>query len=242
MEEQEFCIDIDEWVEARIWEKGVLRSTQWFKGNTVLAKGRYELAMLLTDQVGYEVDKIYAVVGSTITKEPNMSRSDNTLSLETGTPYTVAGTYSAIMTGSSSFGPSDPYNSIGVSIVLTPGSELDFTIRWVFTGDAGGFSGGKICAARFGAMTGPYDYPLGSVAVFMGASIKDVQSATFRVLSNGTFYVGHGTGFDGPSTFDNIQFITTNTGAERFFDKIDGFTVTTYAGQTVDTLTEIELG
>lgn len=243
MEEREICVEIDEWVEARIWEHGVLKSTQLFRGNTVLANGRYNLALLLTGGAGYPIDRMWAVAGSTIEDTCNVSRSGDTLSLETSTPYTVAGTYSAIMTGSNNNGPASPYNSIGINIVLTPGSELDFTVRWVFSGDAGsGFYGNAICAARLGNDSTDYDYPLASVAVFLAAAIQDVVSATFNVLSNGTFYIGQSSPFSGPATFDSVRFATNGTSIYRYFDKVGGFTVDVASGTTIDTLTEIELG
>ena len=185
---------------------------------------------------------MFAIVSSTVEIYSTNSRSGNTLNVATSTPYTVAGTYSAIMTGNDSQGPDFPFNSIAIDIELTAGSELDFTIRWVFTGAATGFFADEICASRLGKIGDSYDYPISSVGIFDGGALQAVIGATFRVLTGGTFYVGQSAVFGGANSFDSLQFITSQTDANRFFDKIDGFTVDVSSGQTVDTLTEIVLG
>ncbi len=233
---------MDEWVEARIWEHGVLKSSQLFRGNTILLNGKYELANLLCGLDSKTVDIMFAIVGTTVEIASSNSRSGNTLNVATSTPYTVAGTYSAIMTGNNSQGPDFPYNSIAIDIELTAGSELDFTIRWVFTGADASFFADEICASRLGKIGDVYDYPIATVAIFDSGVIQSKISATFNVLTGGTFYVGQSSPFGGANSFDSLQFITSYTGTERFFDKIDGFTVDVSSGQTVDTLTEIVLG
>lgn len=233
---------MDEWVEARIWEKGVLKSSQYFRGNTILINGKYELANLLCGLDSKTIDAMFAIVGTTIEIASSNSRSGNTLNVATSTAYTTAGTYSAIMTGNSSQGDDFPYNSISIDIALPGGSELDFTIRWVFTGADPSFFADEICASRLGKIGDAYDYPIATVAIFDGGVIQAKSGATFNVLVNGTFYVGQSSPFGGANLFDSLQFITSQTTANRFFDKIDGFTVDVSSGQTVDTLTEIVLG
>ena len=241
IKQESFNIGIEEWVEAKLWEHGVLTKTFWIKGNTVTLDGKRELAELVGGLASSTIDTLWAKVGGTMVSDTSTnSRSGETLSVATSTAYTIAETYSAIFTGNAGLGSGSYYNSIAINIVLTPGSELDFTVKWVFSGAETGFFGDEICASRLGRLGDVYDYPISSVAIYDVGSQEDVTGSSAAV-SNNTLTITHAP-FSGPELFDGIYYITSYTTGDRFFDKIDGMTIDFEAGTDIYTETRFVFG
>lgn len=239
--QETFNVEIEEWVEAKIWEHGFLKETLWIKGNTVTATGKGELAKLVGDKASNTIDTLWAKIDGSMTSDTSVnSRSNNTLSVATSSAYTVAGTYSGIFTGNNVLGDGSYYNSIAISIELTAGSEIDFTVKWVFTGAETGFWGDEVCASRLGKIGDDYDYPLSSVAIFWVGALQDVKAVGIGA-NNNTLVLTHAA-FAGPNSFDNIQYTTSATDANRFFDKINGMTVDFDTDINIYTETEFVFG
>jgi len=239
--QETFNVEIEEWVEAKIWEHGFLKETFWIKGNTVTATGKGELAKLIGDTASSTIDTLWANIDGSMTSDTSTnSRSNNTLSVATSSAYTVAGTYSGIFTGNAALGAGSYYNSIAISIELTAGSEIDFTVKWVFTGADVGYFGDEICASRLGKTGDDFDYPISSIAIFWVGELQDVVDAGAQV-NNNTLTLTHAA-FAGPNSFDNIQYHTSLTTGNRFFDRITGMTVDFDTGIDIYTETDFVFG
>lgn len=231
---QSHKINIEEWVEARIWEGEELKEIRFFKGNTITATGKTEIAELVGGLDTNTIDVIWAKINGTMTSEASSnSRAVATLSVTTGSAYTVPGTYSAIFTGNAGLGSGSYYNSIGIDIELTPGAELDFTVKWVFSGAHASDYGNQICASVLGKIGDQFDYPLSSFAIYQGAVQNNLRVAQ-NVVNDNTLTVTSNTPFPGAETFDVVRYITSRTDGNRFFDRFNGFTITIESGDTVD--------
>jgi hypothetical protein len=225
-----YPIKITEWAECRIWEKGILKETRIFKGQTVTLDGKRELAELVGGIDSKTIDTVWAKVnGSILSKTSSNSRSNNTLSVATSTPFSTIGTYTAVFTGNAALGFGSYYNSIGVTITLGVDSELDITVRWAFSGAAAGMYGDEICASRLGGIGDGYDYPISSVGIYYAGVEKDRKASTNSVFNN-TLTVTHISPFTGPTSLDAVEYLT-NAPTFRFFDKFNGFTIDIASGQ-----------
>ena len=216
-------IVIEEWVEAYIWEGEELREIRFFKGNTVTATGKTEIAQLVGGLDSKTIDVLWAKINGTMTSDASTnSRAVATLSVATSNAYTIPGTYSGIFTGNAVLGSGSYYNSIAIDIELSAGSELDFTVKWVFSGADASDYGNQICASLLGAIGDQYDYPLSSFAVYMGAVLGILRVAS-NVVNNNTLTVTDSV-MPGPEEFDAVRYITSQTDDNRFFDRFNGFT------------------
>lgn len=224
-----YNIKIEEWVEATIWQNGMLRETLFFKGNTVSATGKEELAQLVGGLDSKTIDTIWAKIGGTMQAETSTNSqpgSGPTLAVETASAYTIPGQYTAVYTGNASLGTASFYNSIAITFTLPSDSEVDFTVKWVFSGSSE--SGDAICAARLGKIGNTHDNPISSIEVWeTGGPSPEGSMGVDNAVSNNTLNITHSSPFAGP---DSINFVMYTTGIHNF-EKFQGFTIDVGAGQ-----------
>lgn len=225
-----YNIEIEEWVEAKIWQNGMLKETLFFKGNTVTATGKTELAQLIGGLDSKTIDTIWAKIGGTMQSDlsTNSVTGGVTLNVETSNAYTIPGDYTAIFTGNAALGSASYYNSIAITFTLPSESEVDFTIRWVFSGS--GEAGNNICAARLGKAGGQYDNPIATVEVWEdGGGSEEQLKAVTNAVSNNTLNVTHASAFTGPESINSAYYAADGSG--QYFEKFSGFTIDVGAGQ-----------
>ncbi len=236
---QQSKVQIKEWVECEIWERGTLSEFRLCEGNTVSDVAKNELAKILADLSSNTIDRMWVIVdGATYEKTSQNSRPSspgNILEVTTSDAWTYTGNYTAVLTGNSSRGSSDYYNSIALSLNLTSGSELILTVKWQFSGAASGMHGNEICASRLGGIGDDYDYPISSVSIYYGGVEQERKTASCSVTNN-TLKVTHADPFSGPQDIDEVLYLTSspyNGAYPNYFDKFDGFTISVEADQDV---------
>lgn len=225
-----YNIGIEEWVEARVWQNGILKETHIFKGNTVTATGKQELAQLVGGLDTKTIDVIWAKIDGAMTPKTstNSVTAGVTLNVETSSAYTTAGDYTAIFTGNTSLGTINHYNSIAITFTLPADSEVDFTVKWVFSG--GALNAPNVCAARLGKAGGQYDHEVGTIEIWEdgGGSPEQIKDVT-NAVSNNTLNVTHSSAFAGAESINSVYYSLENSTED--FESFTGFTIDVGAGQ-----------
>ncbi len=236
-ERDEYLIKVEEFLEARILEDGIVKETFHFgPGNTIFNVCKHELAQLVGGIDNKTVNRIWAKIDGVLTEKTTFNKNnDYMLEVETSSPYTVSGNYTAILTGNSSIGTVDPYNSISVDITLTAGCELDFTMIYSFSGISAGWWGEQVSVCRLGnaQYCEDYNYPIATVALRLDGTIQQWRSAANTVSAGSkTLRVSHATAFSGPITFNSVAYYTScPNDFYAAFERFTGFTITMPSGQ-----------
>jgi len=219
-----FKIGVDEWAEARVWENGkLLKEYKSLRDNSYTSTLQNELAQLLSGEDSKVIDQIWAKVNGTMqVKNVSNSRSASELSVETSSAYDIPGTYTALFSGNSALGSGSYYNSIACNIVLTAGSELDFTIKWTFSG--GDTNGQYVCASRLGDIGDNYDHPIATLDV-----VSDKAACVVSASNNTVTAINSSDPIAGPTTITILGF-DLDTSAVAFADWSQ-FTIEVASGQ-----------
>jgi hypothetical protein len=225
-------LGMDELVFYRKYENNKLIEEVEHIGNTVLSRGKTELAKSVGGLADNYINKIWTHAGGVIynsdvtTSVTSWLGSSSASLVVTGSStFTTPGIYTWIGCGNLSFGSVDMYNSIGTTINLVTNQELVVGVKWIFTDPIwiSGSSGPRVCASLFGNISDAYNDEISTILTRYGGIDKGLYQSTNSVTNNTLFISNKLTQLiEAPVIFDNISLLTSGN---LRFDKIQGFTI-----------------
>jgi hypothetical protein len=244
-------LKIDELLEWVIERDGINIENGMIKdANTVLATGKAELAQLVGGTDTKSLDRIFAdLTGSPrqavalVTPKGTSSGVDYpwTLSCVQSSYFTTPGTYTAVYSGNNTQGSADPYNSISTGgIIITTGSSLQFTVKWIFSGLNSTTGKGNVIVGHKMGGTGSttYDITVSSIGytTTIDAAIAGGTIAITPTVSANSLGLTQNTALAGPTTIGNIKFLIGGVGAlpiDHIFEPFGPYTINIGTGSSI---------